>query len=815
MIMRKYRSIISLVVLWAFTLFPFEGFLGSNTFAAIPGPTAQELSMVAGILKQISKLAPEPSVGKPQFQTSPDAVTFTMQEPRLDSGLRRNDEGFGNRQGQAKMRVIFDAKSDTVKKRFQIENGQDTVSFTMELDKGSVLFKQFTARSKSFGHAQVYQRSTDTIIYFASQSSSGAGLKEWIQATAFNHPDNLSQYTWKFSADAGASITLKQQSNGSVNIYRTMKISGIDNSDPKKRACVMDAVRKALKRDVSFGDEKLLATLEPLVYWTNAETRQCLVSTAKRDRCKKTASYTIIGQDTLVISIKEPLSNYPLLIDPSVVSLAWGFWLDISDKEDRVFALAVNGSNIYVGGAYSNSNFVTSTTDARNTGTNGFVMKIGYDSSTSKACRKWSKFLDGGATSFDRVTNLVVNGSSIYAGGESKATTNWSTTPIANNWKDISCTGIRRFVIKIVDKSTKGDIAWGQWLGDMGQDRVTALAVSGTNIYVAGGCGSSTGWSTITGLSDGWSIFPNGFVIKISDETGKPVLKWGQWLGGNSEDRVFALAVNGSDIYVGGRSVSTVGWGIPGLDDKKREDHSDGFVIKISDETGNPVLKWGQWLAKTGVYGTGSYDQVTALVVSGKNIYVGGGFFCMVCPTRKDEGFVAKIIEDSVGKPTLSWMLWLGGDGDDRVNALSVKGKNIYVGGVSKNYLNFNTGKEGCGNTKFNGTNSGITDEGFVMKIIDDATSSSPMPTIKWLRWLGDTGYDQVTALAVYSNNVYVGGVSNSRFTSSDNNSKSNWKLFSSWSGSVSRSISYYGGFVAKIEVEPTDNKAIFFGCNS
>ncbi len=527
---RKYAAVVSLIILPVFILFSSAPFLTGNVYAAIPGPIAQELSMTVGIFKQISKLAPEPlalfPTGKPKFQTNSDAVTFAMSESGLDSGLRRNDEGVEHypdflghsalgRSSPVEMRVSFDAKSDTVKKRFLMKNGQDTASFTMELDNNSAPFKQFTVKSKPLGSAQVYQRPTDTIIYLASQSAQGAMLKEWIQATAFNHSDNLSQYTWKFSTDSGASVTLKQQPNGSVNVYRTMKISGIDNSDLKKRASVMDTVRKALNHNVAFGDEKPLAILEPLVYWT-------------ADGVKKTASYIINADNALTVSIKESLSNYPLLIDPSA-SVVWGQWLG-GKIYDLVLCIAVNGSNIYVGGESTSKtglDGITMLGEFKSSSTRElFVIKIFDNPVTNKPELKWGQWLGGKA--MDSVNALAVNGNNIYVGGTSNTYGIGVTSPQIG-WETTflgTYSGHKqKFVIKIIDGILPA-VKWGQWLGEKGisgpGEEPIALAVNSKNIYVGGWSCDEAGWEATS-----WEpqkhlvVGADGFVVKLGDESTK------------------------------------------------------------------------------------------------------------------------------------------------------------------------------------------------------------------------------------------------------------------------------------------------------
>ena len=221
----------------------------------------------------------------------------------------------------------------------------------------------------------------------------------------------------------------------------------------------------------------------------------------------------------------------------------------------------------------------------------------------------------------DQVNALTINGSSIYAGGLSFLSTGWNNQGATFAGVEQGST-TNGFVVKITDNGATPTLNWGQWLGGINTDSVTAIANNGSSIYAGGFSAQSTGWNnqtvTFQGVEQGST--DNGFVVKITDNGATPTLNWGQWLGGIAKDQVNALAINGSSIYAGGLSTQSTGWNnqtvtFTGVEQGGTQ---NGFVVKITDNGATPTLKWGQWMG-----GTAS-DKVTTLTINGLSIYAGG-----------------------------------------------------------------------------------------------------------------------------------------------------------------------------------------------
>ena len=404
-----------------------------------------------------------------------------------------------------------------------------------------------------------------------------------------------------------------------------------------------------------------------------------------------------------------------------------------------VRALAVSGSDLYVGGLF---------TTAGGSAANNIAK---WDGSA------WSDLGSGLGNYFSSpyVHTLAVSGSDLYAGGDFTSAGGSAANNIAkwdgSAWSDlgsglggddpfVSALGVSGSDLYVGGSFTRvGDTpanAIAKWDGStwsaLGSGlgygtfppRVHALAVSGSDLYVggffttAGGSGANyiakwngSGWSALgSGLDayvytlavSGSDLYVGG-QFKTAGGTGANyIAKWngsawsalGRGLGGglNNFTWVKALAVSGSDLYVGGRFTTAGG------------------------NAANNIAKWNgsAWSA----LGSGLKSDVTALAVSGSDLYVGGYF------TTTADGSAANYIAKWNGS---AWSALSSGL-DDWVNTLAVSGTDLYVGG------NFTT-----------------------------AGSSSANHIAKWdgSAWsaIGSGLNDRVDALAVSGTDLYVGGV--------------------------------------------------------
>ncbi|MFN8493559.1 MAG: PxKF domain-containing protein [Caldilineaceae bacterium] len=274
--------------------------------------------------------------------------------------------------------------------------------------------------------------------------------------------------------------------------------------------------------------------------------------------------------------------TWPLRIDPTFSDANW---LPLgTGVAGNVLALAVSGSDLYVGGGFTTAGGVSAIAIAK------------WDGSS------WSAL---GSGMNNVVRALAVSGSDLYVGGNFTTAGGVSANHIAK-WDGSS---------------------WSA-LGDGLESTVGALAVSGSDLYVggifttAGGVSANriakwdgSSWSALgTGLNVGSSVnalavsgsdlYAGGSFTTADGVSANFIAKWdgSSWsaLGTGLNGQVTALAVSGRDLYVA------------------------GFFTTAGGGSANRIAKWdgSSWSA----FGSGLNSAVLALALSGSDFYVGGAF---------------------------------------------------------------------------------------------------------------------------------------------------------------------------------------------
>jgi hypothetical protein len=289
-----------------------------------------------------------------------------------------------------------------------------------------------------------------------------------------------------------------------------------------------------------------------------------------------------------------PSSASPVRIAPA---LSDSEWVGLGSGMNRgVEALAVSGSNLYAGGMFTTAGGVPAKYIAKWDGNAWSALGSGVDF--------WIYAL---ATSG---TNLYVGGGFTNAGG------------------------VRVNHIAKWDGNTWSALGSGVGYEDQGTSSVTALAVSGTNLYVGGAFSIAGGlrvnfiakwdgstWSALASGMDctvvalavsGTNLYAGGCFTTAGGVPASYIAKWdgtawsslGSGLTGYSIPGVHCLAVSGSNLYAGGY-ISGAG-GLP--------------VNCIAMWNGSAWSALGSGLSGTVM------PNVTALAVNGTDLYAGGQF---------------------------------------------------------------------------------------------------------------------------------------------------------------------------------------------
>ena len=320
-------------------------------------------------------------------------------------------------------------------------------------------------------------------------------------------------------------------------------------------------------------------------------------------------------------------------------------WDPNADRDVR--AIAVSGSSIYVGGQFEN---------------------IGGQA------RNYLAVLDtsGNATSWDPnpisyVFTISMSNSNIYVGGEfdyiggvtrnnlaainitTGRPTSWnpaSDFPVKSMVLDGSTLyvggvftqigGAARNRIAAIDTGTGLATAWDP-SATGGFNGVLALALSGSNVYAGGD------FTTIGGQ-------PRNRIAALDTGTGLATA-WDP----NADNSIATITINGSNVYAGG-SFSNIGG------------QARNRIAAIDITTGNATA----WDPNASGGGGFPATKISALAVSGSNVYAGGDFTTIGGQARNR----IAAIDITTGNAT-AWNPNSGG----KVYSLAVDGSTVYVGG--------------------------------------------------------------------------------------------------------------------------------------
>jgi hypothetical protein len=272
----------------------------------------------------------------------------------------------------------------------------------------------------------------------------------------------------------------------------------------------------------------------------------------------------------------------------------------------------------------------------------------------------WNTFL-GGSDWDDGYAVAADGNGNVYVAGTSQQTWGSPVRPYAGNGD--------AFVAKL---NSNGVLQWNTFLGSAtGEDQAYAIAVDGSgNVNVSGQ--SLYSWGAPVNPHSGQNI--DIFVAQLSGNGG---LKWNTFHGGQSIDRGYALAVDGSgNIYVSGESHGT--WGSPVNPPSTGLINQEAFVVKLNK---NGVRQWNTFMGEAN--GT---DYARGIDVDGTVVVAGYSANSWGTPLRSHSGdwygdaFVAQL---NSGSGVRQWNTFLGGAATDEGLALAIGSGGVYVTGYS------------------------------------------------------------------------------------------------------------------------------------
>ncbi|GGG37592.1 T9SS type A sorting domain-containing protein [Hymenobacter glacieicola] len=209
-------------------------------------------------------------------------------------------------------------------------------------------------------------------------------------------------------------------------------------------------------------------------------------------------------------------------------------------------AVAVAGNNVYVAGtfdspvAYFGSTQLVNVKPGAGT-TDAFVAKLTDEGTHGSFV--WAR--QAGGWFHDCFNALAVRGSSVYVAGFFGTTVTLGPAGVARNAGTLDVV-----VAKLTDAGPTGEFTWVQTAGGCGYDEAQALVVQDNWIYVTGETSSTEAVFGKHTLQH--ELGANVFVTRLTDFGQASAFDWVQQAGGPGNSEVYALALSGKHIYVGG-----------------------------------------------------------------------------------------------------------------------------------------------------------------------------------------------------------------------------------------------------------------------
>ncbi|MFY9221048.1 MAG: SBBP repeat-containing protein [Blastocatellia bacterium] len=385
-------------------------------------------------------------------------------------------------------------------------------------------------------------------------------------------------------------------------------------------------------------------------------------------------SYKLSANNQISFQIGGYDTTKTLIIDPIV---GYSTFLGGTDNDfSNAIAVDTEG-NTYLVGHTASINFpVSNFQQQNNKGKNDlFITKIAPDGNRVI----YSTYIGGSDNDFGNAIAVDSMGN-VYVAGYTFS----SDFPVLNgfqpkNGNTIANTGGDAFILKL--NAQGNTLAYSTYLGGMGDDLASSIAIDSQNNAYVTGFTNSANFPVANAIQSRSNGGFDAFVAKLNPMGSS--LVYSTYFGGSDNDFGNAIAVDKDrNAYFVGVTDSRNFPAINPLQSTNSGD-SDGFITKIS-ATGN-VVNFSTY------FGGSSFDNITSIAVDNtSNIYLTGVTnsrdFTIVNAMQLSkstslDAFVSKL------NPTgsnLVYSTYLGGNGDDQANSLSLDpDNNVYLTGVT------------------------------------------------------------------------------------------------------------------------------------
>jgi len=313
---------------------------------------------------------------------------------------------------------------------------------------------------------------------------------------------------------------------------------------------------------------------------------------------------------------------------------------------DNARALATAGTSVYVAGDYDSASLAVGTVTLPNAGSFQDVVVAKLVDAGPTASFAWA--VRAGGVAGDLPWALAVRGADVFVGGAYfSPTADFGAVTLPKD----GGVNPNSFVAKLRDAGSSASWQWAVGAGSAAAEDIRALAVSGSNVYVAGmfyGPTYTLGTTTLANAG-GTNNTADGYVAKLTDLGASASYTWASQLGGPAYDSPQALAVQGSAVYATGTFFSAAAtFGATTLANANASATTgDVFVAQLTDAGTTGGMVWAQ---RAGGPGT---DVAPGLALSGTQVYVGGtvipaasfGSYPLVTPVGGQVAYLASLTD--------------------------------------------------------------------------------------------------------------------------------------------------------------------------
>ncbi|WP_400190338.1 T9SS type A sorting domain-containing protein [Hymenobacter sp. B81] len=341
----------------------------------------------------------------------------------------------------------------------------------------------------------------------------------------------------------------------------------------------------------------------------------------------------------------------------STCSVEWAQSLG-GPADDQILTMAHRGQSVFVGGDFASSTLTLGSLSLLNSSpgsTDAFVAKVADAGTAGEPY--WAERIGGPGR--DYVGALAVDNVRLYVGGGFYgATTTIGSTILTNTSTSPALATSDAFVARLTDGGfSSSGFSWAERIGGPVFEEVSALAVNGSSVYVAGRFNSLTATLGSTNLTNASGSFDT-FVAKLTDNTSAAALAWAYRAGGSGHDAPAALAVRGSKLLMAGAFYSaTVSFGPHTLTNASPLDTYDIFLTQLEDAGSSAAFTWAQRAGGSGD------DDVRSLAVRGSTVYAAGsvmptagfGTHSVTTPAGSQVAYLASLTDLTLSTAAPAW----------------------------------------------------------------------------------------------------------------------------------------------------------------